>query len=401
MKILVVCVRYHPEQFSITNIAERLASNGHDVSVLTGRPSYGYGRILPEYSNIKFEVVNDVKIYRIKNFARKKGVLSLILEYLSFYFGFNIFLRKHKCKYDVVFSHVHSPILTVISVNKYCKKHGLKHFHYGLDLWPESLIASGTTKRDSLFYRIMLRISRNAYAKVDSIAFASPSVDWYFKNILDLQIDIKTIYQPSLSSHNFLSQDLYSENGFNLVYIGSVTKFTGISVLADAVNLLDEDNRNKLKITVVGSGSELPKLTQRIKTLHLDNNFDIVGRVSAERTIEYYEKADAVFIPLLNNSYTSLMIPQKVIETIKLGRPVLGMLVGDGRQILKESGGSIFCRESPEEVRDGILQLLSFGVKTRVEMGTKNYEYFRSHPEFTLDYTCDALIKEMERIIEK
>ncbi|NMV82676.1 MAG: glycosyltransferase family 4 protein [Erysipelotrichia bacterium] len=396
MKILILCVRYYPEQFSITNIAEKLVEFGHEVTILTGRPSYGYGRILPDYLNMRHEFVNGVEIYRIKNRARKKSTLSLIMEYISFYFGFNSFLRKHKSKYDVVFSHVHSPILTIISANKYCKKHKLKHFHYGLDLWPESLIATNTTSRNTWFYKIMLKISKDAYSKVDSIAFASPSVDWYFKNILHLNIDVKTIYQPSLSTQTFLSQEHYNSNIFNLVYIGSVTKFTGISMLADAVALLKD--KNKLRVTIVGSGSELSKLDKRIKELNLLDYFELVGRLPADQVIKYYEKADAVFIPLLNNSYTSQMIPQKVIETLKLGRPILGMLSGDGRKILENANGAIFCEQSVEGIKAGIEKIMSLSIEQRKTMGSNNYTYFAEHPEFTLDYSCRRMIVELERV---
>ena len=52
MKILVVCQFYYPENFVVTNIAEELVRKGHKVDVLTGKPNYGYGYILPEYKHI-------------------------------------------------------------------------------------------------------------------------------------------------------------------------------------------------------------------------------------------------------------------------------------------------------------------------------------------------------------
>ena len=55
MKILVVCQFYYPENFVITKIAEELVKIGHDVTVLTGKPNYGYDKILPEYKKVKYE----------------------------------------------------------------------------------------------------------------------------------------------------------------------------------------------------------------------------------------------------------------------------------------------------------------------------------------------------------
>ena len=60
MKILVVCQFYYPENFVITNICENLVKQGNDVTVLTGKPNYGYGYILPEYKNVKRETINGV-----------------------------------------------------------------------------------------------------------------------------------------------------------------------------------------------------------------------------------------------------------------------------------------------------------------------------------------------------
>ena len=61
MKILVVCQFYYPENFVITKIAEELVKIGHDVTVLTGKPNYGYDKILPEYKKVKYEEINGDK----------------------------------------------------------------------------------------------------------------------------------------------------------------------------------------------------------------------------------------------------------------------------------------------------------------------------------------------------
>ena len=65
-----------------TNICEELVKQGNDVTVLTGKPNYGYGQILSEYKNIKFEVINGVKVHRVNLQARKKSRFSIIKNYL-------------------------------------------------------------------------------------------------------------------------------------------------------------------------------------------------------------------------------------------------------------------------------------------------------------------------------
>ena len=45
MKLLIVSQYYWPEHFLINEIAKLLASKGHEVFVLTGKPNYPKGEI--------------------------------------------------------------------------------------------------------------------------------------------------------------------------------------------------------------------------------------------------------------------------------------------------------------------------------------------------------------------
>ena len=53
MRILVVCQYYYPENFQINDIAEQLAADGHEVTVLTGLPNYPLGVVPEEYNSIE------------------------------------------------------------------------------------------------------------------------------------------------------------------------------------------------------------------------------------------------------------------------------------------------------------------------------------------------------------
>ena len=85
MKILIVSQHYFPDPFSITTIAEYLVKKGHDVTVLTGKPNYGYYRIVPGYEHLDYEILNGVKIYRVNVIPRKGTKMSIVKNYLSFW----------------------------------------------------------------------------------------------------------------------------------------------------------------------------------------------------------------------------------------------------------------------------------------------------------------------------
>lgn len=399
MKILITTARYYPEQFSITNIAETLVQKGHDVTVITGKPNYGYGHILPKYKKINFEIINGVKIHRIKEKARKNGTFSLVLNYLSIYFGMKKKLKKMDHDYDVVLSHVLSPILVATATNKYTRKYNIPHIHYGLDLWPESLVATNTTSRKSQLYKSIYKLSRNTYSKMDMITFSSPSAIDYFRSIFKISdIPVKVVYQPYLSKNEIINEPLFNPFGkTEILYCGTVGKFHYLHLLIEAMKTINE---KEIHLTIVGSGSEFERIKGLVTKYSLENRITLVGRVSIDETAEYYKMADVLYLPLINNSYTSLLIPQKVLEYLKMSKPIIGMIQGDGKKILEDAGGSIFVDENPESIKNAILVLHKMSIQQKRKMGLKNSAYFSDHKEFDLNNICDRLIEDMEETIK-
>jgi hypothetical protein len=123
MKLLIVCQFYYPENFTITKIAESLVSLGHDVSVLTGKPNYGFDHILEEYKNVKYEEINGVKVHRVNLIPRGKTRFSIIKNYLSFWWNSKKWIRNCKEKFDLVYSMSLSPVTILSAGNLYKKMH--------------------------------------------------------------------------------------------------------------------------------------------------------------------------------------------------------------------------------------------------------------------------------------
>jgi len=400
MKVLLISPRYYPEQFSITNVAEELARRGNSVTVLTGMPIYGFEKPGKRIDAPKIEEINGVRVCRYRERRRKKGALSLAMNYFSIYYGISHFLRHNKDKFDVVFSHVLSPIFVATAANKYCKKSKTPHMHYGLDLWPESLIAAGATKRNSLFYQMMLHLSRKTYKRIDAIAFSSPSAKSYFRDILQIDKVIQTIYQPCLENDVKLRQPAYDDAILHLLYCGSVTHFLNISLLPKAIALLSEAQRQRVHIDIVGNGSSLEKLKDDVSIFRVGDQFTFHDRVPSKETIHFYERSDVVFVPLSNTSRTALLIPQKLLETMRLGKPILGMINGDGRDLIEKSGGGIICEETAEDLAKSISSLITMPKDQIAKMGVMNRDFFYSNACFSLPFIVSALEDEMKIAIE-
>lgn len=394
MKILIVTARYFPEQFSITNIAEMLVKMGHEITVLTGTPHYGYGNVIPGYENITYQEINGVKIHRVNEKIRKPGIKGLISNYFSIFKEYNKFLKKHKEKYDAVLSHVISPIFSIRGVNNFCKKNKIPHVHYGLDLWPESLIATSYFKKNSLIYKLMIRYCRNIYRGCDFITFSSPSAENYFSNVLKLpHIPFKHIYQPCLSpvpDIEKINNHTFNKNKINITYCGTIGKFHRIDLFLNAI--ANSKYRDNFYFHLIGSGSELENIKNLISELNLDNSVSIYGRIPVDETIKHYLNADVLFVPLIENCETSKLIPQKVIEYFMYGKPILGMLKGDGELLIKHaSNHNILCDQTVESLIEG-LENLYLSKENFALCGRENRHFFDNEKRFSLKIVCKELV---------
>ena len=175
MKILLVSQYYYPERFSVTDIAEALVKEGNEVTVLTGRPNYGFQKILPEYKKVKYEEIYGVKVYRVHVFPRKYSRISIIKNYLSFYCSGRKFARHFKEDFDVVLSISLSPVISISPALVYAKKHDVPCVLYCQDLWPESTVVTHAVKKNSLLYKILYKWSKSIYTRCDRIVISSPS----------------------------------------------------------------------------------------------------------------------------------------------------------------------------------------------------------------------------------
>ena len=125
---------------------------------------------MPAYKNISEEVINGVNVHRVNLKPRKKGRLSIISNYLSFWINSKKWVRKTKLKFDYVYSMSLSPVTICSAGNLYKKKHGVKHIIHCLDLWPESVLVTKAVRKNSLMYRILYHWSRSIYKNASKIS---------------------------------------------------------------------------------------------------------------------------------------------------------------------------------------------------------------------------------------
>lgn len=377
MKILIVSQFYYPEKFTISDIASTLKSFGHEVSVITGKPNYGYGEIIPSYKKIKFEVIDGVDVYRVNLYPRKESKLSIYRNYLSFYLNAKRFARHIDSAFDVVLSVSLSPVISIAPAIVYAKKHHIPHVLYCLDLWPESTVTTGAVKKDSCVYKILYKWSQSLYRKCDEIIVSSPSFKDYFYNILFLRDqNLKFVPQPALIPKKHLEPIVF-EHKYNIVYAGNIGRIQLVDLLIKSMNLISKDF--DICLHIIGMGSESEHIKQLVTELKLTDRVHVLGPKPVEEAARYYGNCDALIVSLKEEGYAGKTIPNKLIQYLHFGKPIIGVISGDGKQVLINAGGAFIAEPNENSISQCIRNVCLLDLNKKKELGEHNARYFENN----------------------
>lgn len=395
MRILIVSQYYYPENFVITKIAETWVKMGHEVCVVTGKPNYGFGQILPAYKKVKFEIINGVRVFRVPLFAKKKSKFRISLNYLSYWANAKRFLAHFDEKFDVVFSMSLSPVISIAPAIKYAKKHQIPHFLYCVDLWPESVAVTDAIPKKSIFFKILYKWSVALYKKCDHIYLSSPSFAEYFREVLKLpDVPTSLLYQPSLVTDYQGDPFQFDDDKFHILYCGNLGRIQLVETMVEAAKILKARNAN-IVLDIIGMGSEGDKMLENIKTHDL-HNVNYLGPVPPQEAAKYFKAASALFVSLKNEGYVGKTIPNRVSMCMALQKPIVGLVGGDTFQLLEKTQGTDLLLQENDPVLLANLweKMAKMPAKTLQNYGILNKKFYDQN--FSLDNLCQKIINDFE-----
>lgn len=364
---------FWPENFRINDLVKEWVQRGHEVTVLTGLPNYPGGEVFPEYlqNPSNFERLGGVQIHRVPMLARATGSLRLALNYISFVLGASLFgpwkLRGYNP--DVIFVFEPSPVtvgLPAVLLGR------LKHcpvVFWALDLWPETLSAIGVVKHPKALTAVA-KLVRFIYNRCTLVLGQSRS---FLPSIARHCDDpSKVRYFPSWAEDVFqepvdepVREIPPSPGTLSILFAGNVGDAQDFPAILDAAESLK--HRNDIRWLIVGDGRRSIWLSEQVQARGLGDRVFLLGRFPVERMPAFYAYADALLVSLKKDPTFSMTIPGKVQSYLAAGRPVIGMLDGEGADVIKRAGAGLvspagdgaalaqsikqFAETSPEERR--------------------------------------------------
>ncbi|MDA9729437.1 glycosyltransferase family 4 protein [SAR86 cluster bacterium] len=333
MRILFISFYYEPDlcagSFRATTLANELSEKldmHSSIDILTTEPN--------RYDSFKvtaktFQTYKKLKINRIKVPSHKSGFFDQSISFI--YFAIGVYKKTKNKEYDLVFA-TSSRLMTAFLASLISRKIKTPLYLDIRDIFLDIFSELIPRSIFYLFFPFFNFLEKYTMSRASKINLVSEG----FKDYFDLKYPNKEYsYIPNGIDDIFLQKD-FSKNLENstieILYAGNIGKGQALEKIIPALVTALPD---KYKFTIIGDGGGLKKLKNETK-LHCDGEIQFIEPLPREELINYYKKADILFLHLNDLKSLDRVLPSKIFEYGATGKPILAGLKGQSKIFLKK-----------------------------------------------------------------
>lgn len=367
MKAIFPCSYYLPETaaslYITDNIVHACAEGGVEVDLYTPTPT----RSVPEgatWERKEKQVDGKLRIHRFHLYGEGKNPVLRALRYLL---GELILL--HKClwtKYDVAFIDSTPPIqgLKMPLIKWFRRKPTV---YNAQDIFPDSLVGTGLTKKGSLIWKIGRIVEKITYKYADKIIVISED---FKKNLLAKGVPedkIVVVYnwvdQNAVVNVDRAENKLFDKYGldcskFYVTYNGNIGLTQNMDMLLAVANELQETHQD-INFVLVGNGAYLDDVKRIVADRQLKNVHLLPFQPYED--ISYVFSLGDVSLVISKPGVGSNSVPSKTWSIMSASRPVLANFdENELKDIVAKNKCGIFTKAGDKEAfKEAILKLYS------------------------------------------
>ena len=326
-RVLIVVERFYPEDFLVNDLAAEWKRQGHDVEVLTQVPSYPFDRIYDGYKNRMYQTTrefNDIPVHRVSTiFGYNRSVVRKILNYLHFGFLTALWALWNGRRFDKVFIY-HTAALTMASAAVPLRLIWRKPITiWTQDLWPDAVWGYGF-KPARWKVSLLNGFVRFVYSMCERITVSCRRYVKRIKELTGREAEWIPQWEPAEMALN------EKEPGGKIVFM-----FAGnMGVPQNLENVIEgfiKADLQNAELWLVGDGVMANPLKEKYGDAA---NVTFCGRQPRNDMPKWFAQADVLIISLTDRY--SLTLPGKFQSYIKTGKPLLGILNGEARELIEE-----------------------------------------------------------------
>lgn len=323
MRVLVVHRYYWPDKPPCAGImrwiAKHLATDGHDVDVLTSQPSYRESS--RQNRRPRLEQLDTVSVTRLSLPTETGRPIWRIVN--AMHLGFQIVFRSLFKRYDVIIVATIPPVLGGFFSAVATKLTRTRFIYYCMDLHPEIGRISGDFSNPMLF-RVLQGLDNWACRQASPVLVHSEDM----RNTLrqrphgsEYRIEVMNNFalpSESVLSHESVSKWDKKDIRLRLIYAGNMGRFQGLETLLDAMGCIA--HRKDIELIMMGEGVAKPKLVAQQKKINANVQFFDYQPVEWAKVA--IQSADIGVVALIPGMY-HYAYPSKTMAYLEQGRPIL------------------------------------------------------------------------------
>lgn len=387
MNILIISQYFYPEDFRINDVARGLVERGHEVTVITGIPNYPGGSFFAGYGLFRKlrQTWNGIRILRVPLVPRGRGGgLRLALNYLSWAALATVLAPLLRPRWaDIVLVFEVSPVTVGVPAVVLKKLTGVPVLFWVLDLWPESLAATGAVRSQRVL-RMVSGLVRWIYDNCDRILISSQAFAGKIRQQFEVPEE-KLLYFPQAAEDFYRLIDLEGDaperelvpSGFNVMFAGNLGAAQDLPTVIEAAELLK--GFPDVHFIVLGDGRLREWTEGEVRKRGLTGKVRLLGRYPAASMPRFFALADVLLVTLKKDPLFALSVPAKLQSYFACGKPVVAALDGEGARIVEEAGAGLACPSGdPRALADRVLELYRMPSEVRASLGQAGRSYFEA-----------------------
>lgn len=383
-----MCQHYYPENFQITDICEQLVKDDYTVTALVGLPNYPSGILDNDYKYGKNrnENINGVNVVRCFEIPRRKNVLFLALNYISFWLSSIKKVKTLSSDFDIVLGYETSPITMIAAASKYSKKYNKPFILWCCDIWPECLKVYIKSEKNFIFV-FFKEISKKLYSSANLILCQSESFIEYLYKVHNIT---NTRYLPYYFENPKINLEKIDNGIIDFVFLGNIGKAQNLEKVLDAFYMINDLN---YVFHIVGDGSNFNNIKKYVEKNSMNNKVVFYGRKPVNEMNKFYSLADACIVSLTVENDIGLTLPTKVQGYMAAGKPIIGMISGSAKKAIDEAKCGICVEGNDVEGLANALRDFIINNDAYSNCGENAFNYYKKN------FTKKSVISKLEEII--
>lgn len=376
-QIVIISELYYPEQnatgYFLTGIAEGLAADNFNVSVLCAQPTYNQRGVNAPAREIR----NQVSIRRCcATTFDPKNIIGRAINFLVVSLSIGIRALMEIKKGQAVLVVTNPPLLPFI-VQLICRLKGAKFILLIHDIYPDVLVPLALMKKSGFLYKLISLANSYLYRLSDTVITLGRDMADLVQNkcankgtikIIENWADTELI-RPIDKEHSKCIEAFGLSNKFIVQYSGNHGRTHDLISLAKAAEALND--YEDIIFLFVGGGSGKKALVDYAKNRNLRN---IIFREYAPLS-ELNDSLNAadLFIISFKEGMSGISVPSRIYNLMATGKPIIGAVEehSEVAQIIKEEQIGVIVPPGSSEILAQQILLLREDSVARIEMGQR------------------------------